>query len=298
MAVGTLNIVFPILPIYWAPSLLSDNAKSTLNCFDNKPSNLEICPNKQVRKQYLKRGKRRTCGINFNPLTARWGRAYDYKSQIPCNAYSGQRLVTAFMSFRPPRSRAFAIQNFSDCAKCKAVILFRFSPESSYKRRRFLNQEEKCDFLITLTTLLGSCHSYHIHTISPISLTIFSLSRRLRTVVGQSPNIHTKLMGSWRGQRNHRSLLCLDWTHSLWKSCTLQNPILELGPNSSSRRGGRMWCGILWLRKERVEWGWCVVRPSKSFIQSPTLWAWPGEFIGGLKVMQSAVTNTVFVAST
>ena len=27
--------------------------------------------------------------------------------------------------------------------------------------RRFLNQEEKCDFLITLTTLLGSCHSYH-----------------------------------------------------------------------------------------------------------------------------------------
>ena len=145
--------------------------------------------------------------------------------------------------------------------------------------------------LATLTT-------HHIHTISPISLTIFSLSRRLRTVVGQSPNIHTKLMGSWRGHRNHRSLLCLDWTHSLWTSCTLQNPILELGPNSSSRRGGRMWCGILWLRKERVEWGWCVVRPSKSFIQSPTLWAWPGKFIGGLKVMQSAVTNTVFVFST
>ena len=45
--------------------------------------------------------------------------------------------------------------------ECKAVILFRFSPESSQKRRRFLNQEEKCDFLITLTTLLGSCHSYH-----------------------------------------------------------------------------------------------------------------------------------------
>ena len=152
--------------------------------------------------------------------------------------------------------------------------------------------------MITLTTLLGSCHSYHIHTISPISLTIFSLSRRLRTTVGQSPNIHTKLMGSWRGHRNHRSLLCLDWTHSLWTSCTLQNPILELGPNSSSGRGGRMWCGILWLRKERVEWGWCVVRPSKSFIQSPTLWAWPAKFIGGLKVMQSAVTNTVFMFST
>ena len=129
--------------------------------------------------------------------------------------------------------------------ECKAVILFRFSPESSQKRRRFLNQEEKCDFLITLTTLLGSCHSYHIHTISPISLTIFSLSRRLRTTAGQSPNIHTKLMGSWRGHRNHRSLLCLDWTHSLRTSCTLQNPILELGPNSSSGRGGRMWCGIL-----------------------------------------------------
>ena len=103
VAVGTLNIVFPILPIYWAPSLLSDNAKRALNYFDNKPSNLEFCPNKHSRKQHLKRGKSRTCGINFNPLTARRGRAYDYKSQIPCNAYSGQRLVTAFMSHRPPR---------------------------------------------------------------------------------------------------------------------------------------------------------------------------------------------------
>ena len=87
---------------------------------------------------------------------------------------------------------------------------------------------------------LDTLTTHHIHTISPISLTIFSLSRRLRTTVGQSPNIHTKLMGSWRGHRNHRSLLCLDWTNSLWMSCTLQNPILELGPNSSSGIG----CGV------------------------------------------------------
>ena len=148
------------------------------------------------------------------------------------------------MSHRPPRKRAFLIPNFSDWASAKLSFYSDFLQSPVRKGAVFWTKKKSVISwshwqpswdLATLTT-------HHIHTISPISLTIFSLSRRLRTTVGQSPNIHTKLMGSWTGHRNHRSLLCLDWTHSLRMSCTLQNPILELGPNSSSGRG--VGCGV------------------------------------------------------
>ena len=106
----------------------------------------------------------------------------------------------------------------------------------------------------------------------------------------QSPNIHTHR--SRRGHRNHQSLLCLDWTHSSRCPAHSKSQYWE-GPNSSGGGAG-MRCRILWLRKERVEWGSRVVRPSKSFIQSPTLWG-RGKFSRGLKVMQFAVTNTAIL---
>ena len=93
--------------------------------------------------------------INFNPLTARWGRAYDYKSQIPCNAYSGQRLVTAFMSHRPPRRRAFLIQNFSDCATVQSCHFIQIFSRVQLEKAPFSDPRRKVWFLDHIDNPLG-----------------------------------------------------------------------------------------------------------------------------------------------
>ena len=64
------RIVSTIVPIYWGPFHLSDNAKRALKYVDNKPSNLHFCAATTDACAFVG-SKSQTLGINFNPLKAR-----------------------------------------------------------------------------------------------------------------------------------------------------------------------------------------------------------------------------------
>ena len=105
----------------------------------------------------------------------------------------------------------------------------------------------------------------------------------------QSPNIHS---GSWKGHQKSPESPLFRLDPFFLMSCTLQILILE---RSEFVRGGLRCGGEFYdCVKRGLNGGSRVVRPSKSFIQSPTLWG-RGKFSRGLKDMQFAVTNTAIV---